>query len=138
MMWMLAQSVREVIEPVRVMTGQPEVVAQADNAGWMFVVAGAMCVVGLVLLVIAVLRSGWWRQRRAPKRLSAPKQLREGDALFAAAADALGVPKARAKVMLELAETGKMSPVGMLLSDHAVSRAMVASAIAEREKRLFA
>ena len=132
MMWMLAQSVREVIEPVRVMTGQPEVVAQADNAGWMFVVAGAMCVVGLVLLVIAVLRSGWWRQRRAPK------QLREGDALFAAAADALGVPKARAKVMLELAETGKMSPVGMLLSDHAVSRAMVASAIAEREKRLFA
>ena len=31
-----------------------------------------------------------------------------------------------------------MSPVGMLLSDHAVSRAMVANAIAEREKRLFA
>lgn len=126
----LAQS-RELVEPLQVVTGQPQPV-QPPDLTWMLFAAAAMCVVGAVLLAMAITRSTWWQSRRKPV------EPREGPALFAAAADALGVPKARAKVLLELAESQKMDPLGLLLSDHAISRNMVANAIAQREKRLYA
>lgn len=128
---LLAQS-REVIEPLRVATGDPIQTAPAANHTWMLFVAAGMCVVGAVLIAMAITRSTWWHSRRAPA------EPRQGPALFAAAAEALDIPKPRAKVLLELAESTQMDPVGLLLSDHAVSRSMVASAIAQREKRLYA
>lgn len=127
----LAQS-RELIEPLNVVTGQPiQPPAPADHT-WMLFAAAAMCVAGAIFIAMAVTRSAWWRLRRTP---TVPRQ---GHALFAAAAEALDVPKPRAKVLLELAESQRQDPVGLLLSDHAVSRAMVANAIAHREKRLYA
>ncbi len=126
----LAQS-REFVEPLHVVTGEPQPVQPPDFT-WMLFAAAAMCVVGAVLLAMAITRSVWWQSRRKPV------QPREGPELFAAAAESLGVPKTRAKVLLELAESQKINPLGLLLSDHAISRNMVANAIAQREKRLYA
>lgn len=163
----LAQSSRDPFAPrqeqvpaLQVIMGDPVVppTQPSSSLAWMPWAAGAMCVIGLALLLAAARRSGFWRVRReksAPASALAPvgvvsiasrvrsmftrhAEPRSGPALFAAAAEALDVPRPRAKMMLELAEATGTEPLGLLLSDHAVSRGMVASAIAQRERRLYA
>jgi hypothetical protein len=139
----LAQS-PPVVQPLQLQTSdtQPPPVP-ASNDTWMLLLAATMCLAGLVLLTLALTRipavtttlTTTLNNLRGPTTKHAP---REGPALFAAAAHALDIPKPRAKLLLELAESQNTNPLGLLLSDHAVNKAMVAQALTTREKRLYA